>query len=98
MHAYVQSFNRLMFHLNQERRTRISGKLKTLQDLVPNMDKVIMCHSFLFTSCNLALNEVYVDFFNNLQQTSYADMLELAVKHIKGLQNEVEVRRTLNDS
>ncbi|KAJ6873763.1 transcription factor bHLH128 [Populus alba x Populus x berolinensis] len=46
----------------RERRTRISGKLKTLQDLVPNMDK----------------------------QTSYADMLELAVKHIKGLQNEVE--------
>jgi len=90
--------NRLMFHLNQERRTRISGKLKTLQDLVPNMDKVIMCYSFLFTSCNLALNEVYVDFFNNLQQTSYADMLELAVKHIKGLQNEVEVSRTLNDS
>lgn len=24
----------------QERRTRISGKLKKLQDLVPNMDKV----------------------------------------------------------
>lgn len=59
----MHTFNRLMFHLNQERRTRISGKLKTLQDLVPNMDKVIMCYSLLFTSCNLALNEVYVDFF-----------------------------------
>ncbi|XP_074287058.1 transcription factor bHLH128-like [Silene latifolia] len=46
----------------RERRTRISGKLKKLQDLVPNMDK----------------------------QTSYADMLDLAVQHIKGLQNEVE--------
>ncbi|EPS70639.1 hypothetical protein M569_04124, partial [Genlisea aurea] len=46
----------------RERRTRISGKLKKLQDLVPNMDK----------------------------QTSYADMLDLAVQHIKSLQNQVQ--------
>ncbi|XP_024986716.1 transcription factor bHLH128-like [Cynara cardunculus var. scolymus] len=46
----------------RERRTRISGKLKKLQDLVPNMDK----------------------------QTSYADMLDLAVQHIKGLQTHVQ--------
>lgn len=46
----------------RERRTRISGKLKKLQDLVPNMDK----------------------------QTSYADMLDLAVQHIKTLQNQVQ--------
>ncbi|EEF34994.1 transcription factor bHLH128 [Ricinus communis] len=46
----------------RERRTRISGRLKKLQDLVPNMDK----------------------------QTSYADMLDLAVQHIKGLQGEVQ--------
>ncbi|XP_059653411.1 transcription factor bHLH128-like isoform X2 [Cornus florida] len=46
----------------RERRTRISGKLKKLQDLVPNMDK----------------------------QTSYADMLDIAVNHIKGLQNQVQ--------
>ncbi|KAG4395603.1 hypothetical protein GLYMA_20G248100v4 [Glycine max] len=48
----------------RERRTRISGKLKKLQDLVPNMDK----------------------------QTSYADMLDLAVQHIKGLQTQVQVK------
>lgn len=29
----------------QERRTRISGKLKKLQELVPNMDKVITSYS-----------------------------------------------------
>ncbi|XP_065866017.1 transcription factor bHLH128-like isoform X2 [Euphorbia lathyris] len=46
----------------RERRTRISGRLKKLQDLVPNMDK----------------------------QTSYSDMLDLAVQHIKGLQGEVQ--------
>ncbi|KAL5542967.1 hypothetical protein UlMin_010677 [Ulmus minor] len=46
----------------RERRTRISGKLKKLQDLVPNMDK----------------------------QTSYSDMLDLAVQHIKGLQTQVK--------
>nr|WAK86057.1 transcription factor bHLH11 [Nothapodytes nimmoniana] len=46
----------------RERRTRISGRLKKLQELVPNMDK----------------------------QSSYADMLDLAVQHIKGLQNQVE--------
>ncbi|CAJ1977810.1 unnamed protein product [Sphenostylis stenocarpa] len=49
----------------RERRTRISGKLKKLQDLVPNMDK----------------------------QTSYADMLDLAVQHIKGLQTQVQKTR-----
>ncbi|XP_060180327.1 transcription factor bHLH128-like isoform X2 [Lycium barbarum] len=46
----------------RERRTRISGKLKKLQDLVPNMDK----------------------------QTSYADMLDLAVQHIRTLQDQVQ--------
>ncbi|XP_010522215.1 PREDICTED: transcription factor bHLH128 [Tarenaya hassleriana] len=46
----------------RERRTRISGKLKKLQELVPNMDK----------------------------QTSYADMLDLAVEHIKGLQQQLD--------
>uniref|UniRef100_A0A5B6YKC9 BHLH domain-containing protein n=1 Tax=Davidia involucrata TaxID=16924 RepID=A0A5B6YKC9_DAVIN len=50
----------------RERRTRISGKLKKLQDLVPYMDK----------------------------QTSYADMLDLAVQHIKGLQNQVQKLNT----
>nr|GEU30398.1 transcription factor bHLH128-like [Tanacetum cinerariifolium] len=50
------------FWLIKERRTRISGKLKKLQDLVPNMDK----------------------------QTSYSDMLDLAVQHIKGLQTHVQ--------
>jgi hypothetical protein len=38
----------------QERRTRISEKLRKLQDLVPNMDKVITtllsrCHFFAIT-------------------------------------------------
>ncbi|KAK1271216.1 Transcription factor [Acorus gramineus] len=46
----------------RERRTRISEKLRKLQELVPNMDK----------------------------QTNTADMLDLAVKHIKSLQGEVE--------
>ncbi|KAF5206684.1 Transcription factor bhlh [Thalictrum thalictroides] len=46
----------------RERRTRISDKLRKLQELVPNMDK----------------------------QTSTADMLDLAVQHIKGLQTEVQ--------
>ncbi|KAK3158395.1 hypothetical protein QOZ80_2AG0136620 [Eleusine coracana subsp. coracana] len=46
----------------RERRTRISEKLRKLQELVPNMDK----------------------------QTSTADMLDLAVEHIKGLQSELQ--------
>jgi hypothetical protein len=50
----------------RERRTRISEKLKKLQDLVPNMDK----------------------------QTSYAEMLDLAVQHIKGLQYQVQKLHT----
>ncbi|KAG2652163.1 transcription factor bHLH128-like isoform X1 [Panicum virgatum] len=46
----------------RERRTRISEKLRKLQELVPNMDK----------------------------QTSTADMLDLAIEHIKGLQSELQ--------
>ncbi|XP_043710775.1 transcription factor bHLH128-like [Telopea speciosissima] len=46
----------------RERRTRISEKLKKLQELVPNMDK----------------------------QTNTADMLDLAVQHIKCLQGQVQ--------
>lgn len=46
----------------RDRRTRISGKLKKLQELVPNIDN----------------------------QTSYAEMLDLAAEHIKGLQHQVE--------
>ncbi|XP_068666214.1 transcription factor bHLH128 isoform X2 [Aristolochia californica] len=46
----------------RDRRTRISEKLKKLQDLVPNMDK----------------------------QTNTAEMLDLAVHHIKSLQNQVQ--------
>ncbi|KAG2309542.1 hypothetical protein Bca4012_081431 [Brassica carinata] len=46
----------------RDRRTRISGKLKKLQELVPNIDN----------------------------QTSYAEMLDLAAEHIKSLQHQVE--------
>ncbi|KAJ4761875.1 Basic helix-loop-helix (BHLH) DNA-binding superfamily [Rhynchospora pubera] len=53
----------------RERRTRISEKLRKLQDLVPNMDK----------------------------QTSTADMLDLAVQHIKVLQNQVEILKQEQD-
>ncbi|OWM67665.1 hypothetical protein CDL15_Pgr024750 [Punica granatum] len=49
----------------RERRTRISGRLKKLQELVPNMDK----------------------------QTSYSDMLDLAVQHIRTLQTQVQKLR-----
>ncbi|XP_020111464.1 transcription factor bHLH129-like [Ananas comosus] len=47
----------------RERRTRISEKLRKLQELVPNMDK----------------------------QTNTADMLDLAIQHIKGLQSQVQI-------
>lgn len=40
----------------QERRTRISGKLKKLQDLVPNMDKVVIDVSFKPVLLNVTEN------------------------------------------
>ncbi|KAL5998150.1 hypothetical protein ACLOJK_009086 [Asimina triloba] len=46
----------------RDRRTRISEKLKKLQELVPNMDK----------------------------QTNTAEMLDLAVQHIKTLQSQIQ--------
>ncbi|KAK2986396.1 hypothetical protein RJ640_022394 [Escallonia rubra] len=67
----------------RERRTRISGKLKKLQDLVPNMDKTG------FFVIEALLLDVVSSFF--VWQTSYSDMLDLAVQHIKGLQTEVQV-------
>ncbi|KAG5583569.1 hypothetical protein H5410_054196 [Solanum commersonii] len=47
----------------QVRRTRISERMRKLQELVPNMDK----------------------------QTNTADMLDLAVEYIKGLQKQYKV-------
>lgn len=43
----------------QERRTRISGKLKKLQDLVPNMDKV----QFVFLDLLVFAHSFHVNFF-----------------------------------
>lgn len=47
----------------RDRRTRISKKLRRLQELVPNMDK----------------------------QTNTAEMLDMALQHIKGLQSQVQM-------
>ncbi|KAE8022791.1 hypothetical protein FH972_008561 [Carpinus fangiana] len=69
----------------RERRTRISGKLKKLQDLVPNMDKQTSYSDML----DLAVQHIK-GLQNQVQQTSYSDMLDLAVQHIKGLQNQVQ--------
>ncbi|KAG0455355.1 hypothetical protein HPP92_024647 [Vanilla planifolia] len=54
----------------RERRTRISEKLRKLQEIVPNMDK----------------------------QTSTADMLDLAVQHIKGLQSQIQILKQEQES
>ena len=94
----------------QERRTRISEKLRKLQELVPNMDKVMIVEqsspigvSFFYIfmrQCSWEhtirvenLTDEVIDVLVHVlrQQTSTADMLDLAVEHIKGLQSELQV-------
>ena len=72
----------------QVRRTRISERMRKLQDLVPNMDKVEFFPFSISASFVLALDDA---FFPHLQQTNTSDMLDLAVDYIKDLQRQVQV-------
>ncbi|KAM3357265.1 transcription factor like [Capsicum galapagoense] len=60
------------------RRTIIGGKLKKLQGLVPNMDK-----DFCLEQRKIVVNWKW----KMKKQTSYADMLEIAVQHIQTLRD-----------
>lgn len=82
----------------QVRRTKISERMRKLQDLVPNMDKVL-CFMIGFNICKvwnhtlinvnaLRYNVVSLLF---LKQTNTADMLDLAVDYIKDLQKQAQV-------
>lgn len=68
------------------RRTRISERIKKLQELVPNMDTV-------FTHLNITFNCSFLGFLVLLhwQQTNTADMLDLSISYIKDLQKQVQV-------
>jgi len=72
----------------QVRRTRISERMRKLQDLVPNMDKVECFPFSISPSFVLALDNAL---FPHLQQTNTSDMLDLAVDYIKDLQRQVQV-------
>lgn len=74
------------------RRTRISERMRKLQELVPNIDKVRQIDSSdkLTTIVCFVFGKL-TTFFNYWQQTSIADMLDLAVEHIKDLQKQLKV-------
>ncbi|KAJ8449511.1 hypothetical protein Cgig2_002308 [Carnegiea gigantea] len=84
------------------RRTRISERMRKLQDLVPNMDKVaVICLFRIVELASLRVNYIRLNNWLNrlptrvsLQQTNTSDMLDLAVEYIKDLQNQV---KNLND-
>ena len=84
----------------QVRRTRISERMRKLQELVPNMDKVEFSMNFFFSGWIIFINvssiqslisvfEIFFLFF--WQQTNTADMLDLAVEYIKDLQKQYSV-------
>ncbi|KAJ9567988.1 hypothetical protein OSB04_003954, partial [Centaurea solstitialis] len=75
------------------RRTRISDRIRKLQELVPNMDKVNPSDSFPLLSFN------FIGFYGlrglmcnglTMQQTNTADMLEEAVDYVKFLQQQIQ--------
>jgi len=71
------------------RRTRISERIRKLQELVPNMEKVR-----IITQVDLSLDCFVfgmLTFLSYWQQTSTAEMLDLAVDYIKNLQNQFKV-------
>ena len=73
--------------MTQVRRTRISERMKKLQDLVPNMDKVwFMTHILLPFYGKFDIVRIW-----SLQQTNTADMLDLAVVYIRDLQKQFKV-------
>ncbi|KAK2997988.1 hypothetical protein RJ639_026538 [Escallonia herrerae] len=75
------------------RRTRISERMRKLQELVPNMDKVGF--EFTLSSCEDYIHRASNNLVSFWQQTNTADMLDLAVDYIKDLQKQF---KTLSDS
>ncbi|XP_039008691.1 transcription factor bHLH130-like isoform X1 [Hibiscus syriacus] len=74
------------------RRIRISERMRKLQGLFPNIDKVVYRNRSL--SVTRPLVEVtHFRVLFGLQQTSTADMLDMAVEHIKDLQRQVKTLR-----
>ncbi|KEH39469.1 transcription factor bHLH122-like protein [Medicago truncatula] len=79
------------------RRTKISERMRKLQDLVPNMDKVL-CFMIGFNICKVSNHTlIYVNALRYnvvsllfLKQTNTADMLDLAVDYIKDLQKQAQ--------
>ncbi|XP_060174155.1 transcription factor bHLH122-like isoform X1 [Lycium barbarum] len=73
------------------RRTRISERMRKLQELVPNMDKVILTTNF---PQNMNVSRFYkkVDgcVSNPPKQTNTADMLDFAADYIKELETQVK--------
>ncbi|KAK3205140.1 hypothetical protein Dsin_019186 [Dipteronia sinensis] len=70
------------------RRTKISERMRKLQDLVPNMDKVYII--FFTCICCILLSLCFL-YICNMKQTNTADMLDLAVDYVKELQDQVKV-------
>lgn len=75
----------------QVRRTRISERMRKLQELVPNMDKVGLSSKYLGIFVYFFLWRVNILLFFPWQQTNTADMLDLAVDYIKDLQEQFKV-------
>ncbi|KAF8396103.1 hypothetical protein HHK36_017715 [Tetracentron sinense] len=69
------------------RRTKISERMRKLQELVPNMDKVKSSYTFQAQTIVCRNSKIVI---SSWQQTNTADMLELAVDYIKDLQKEVK--------
>ncbi|KAL4583253.1 hypothetical protein LXL04_007821 [Taraxacum kok-saghyz] len=75
------------------RRTRISDRIRKLQELVPNMDKVDLIPP------EVSFIGVLVLIFDGfeMQQTNTADMLEEAVEYVKFLQTQIQELREHRD-
>lgn len=81
--------------MEQVRRTKISERMRKLQDLVPNMDTVRLLDLPLSYSYFHLLCSMYLSSSIDMQQTNTADMLDLAVQYIKDLQEQVKVMFSL---
>ena len=83
--------------VGQRRRSRINEKMKALQNLIPNSNKV---HKYIrYQLCSLQslirsnlLGLIFYFFFFKCRQTDKASMLDEAIEYLKQLQLQVQVR------
>lgn len=73
----------------QSRRGRINKKLRALQELLPNCDKVSLNHRYLVI---VSLTRLIIFTWSSMMKVDQAGVLDKAIEYLKTLQQQLLVK------